>query len=141
MGIYSVSHFSQSCCIWFKTLYGSTSDWGGGTDYGVCGDAYLQKFKSGALRSLLKPYLYPNATSPTRLHGNTAVCHDHQSSQGTSVTVVDLVCVGPDENGHLIDELATWTRTACTLCFTMKLGGRGGMPLMLPGSAYVKRDG
>ena len=28
MGIYSVSHFSQSCCIWFKTLYGSTSDWG-----------------------------------------------------------------------------------------------------------------
>ena len=99
---------------------------GGGTDYGACGDAYLEKFKSGTLRSLLKSYLYPNATSPTRLHGNTAVRHDHQSSQGTSVTVVDLVCVGPDENRHLIDELATWTRTACTLCFTMKLGRVGG---------------
>ena len=65
------------------------------------GDVYLKKIKSGALRSLLKPYLYPNAT---RLHGNTAVRYDtHQSSQGTSVTVVDVVCdgPGPDEVGIL----------------------------------------
>ena len=60
--------------------------------------------KLGALRSLLRPYLYPNATSPTGVHGgsNTAVCHDtHQSSQGVSVAIVDLVCVGPDEVGIL----------------------------------------
>ena len=28
-------------------------------------------FKLGALRSLLRPYLYPNATSPTRVHGES----------------------------------------------------------------------
>ena len=49
--------------------------------------------KLGALRSLLRSYLYPNATSPTRVHGgsrpNTAVRHDtRQSSQGVSVTIV-----------------------------------------------------
>ena len=41
--------------------------------------------KLGALRSLLRPYLYPNATSPTRVHGesNTSVRHDtRQSSRG-----------------------------------------------------------
>ena len=39
--------------------------------------------KLGALRPLLRSYLYPNATSPTRVHGgsNTAIRHDtHQSS-------------------------------------------------------------
>ena len=50
-------------------------------------------FKLGALRSLLRSYLYPNATSPTTVHGgsrpNTAVRHDtRQSSQGVSVTIV-----------------------------------------------------
>ena len=48
--------------------------------------------KLGALRSLLRPYLYPNATSPTRVHGesNTSVRHDtRQSSRGVSVTIVD----------------------------------------------------
>ena len=56
--------------------------------------------KLGALRSLLRPYLYPNATSPTRVHGgsNTTIYHDtRQSSRGVSVTIVNLVCVGPDE--------------------------------------------
>ena len=48
--------------------------------------------------------MYPNATSPTRVHGgsNTAVRHDtRQSSRGISVTIVDLVRVGPDEVGIL----------------------------------------
>ena len=57
-----------------------------------------------ALRSLLRSYLYPNTTSPTRVHGgsNTAVCHNTcQSSQDVSVTIVDLVRVGPDEVGIL----------------------------------------
>ena len=48
-------------------------------------------FKLGALRSLLRPYLYPNATSPTRVHGgsNTAIRHDtRQLSRGVSVTIV-----------------------------------------------------
>ena len=61
---------------------------------GVWGHAPPQKFffKLGALRSLLRPYLYPNATSPTRVHGesNTSVRHDtRQSSRGVSVTIVD----------------------------------------------------
>ena len=62
---------------------------------GVWGHAPPEKL--GALRSLLRPYLYPNATSPTRVHGgsDTAVCHDTcQSSWGISVTIVDLVSVG-----------------------------------------------
>ena len=49
-------------------------------------------FKLGALRSLLRPYFYPNATSSTRVHGesNTSVRHDtRQSSRGVSVTIVD----------------------------------------------------
>ena len=57
----------------------------------------------GALRSPLRSYLYPNATSPTIVHGsNTAVrCDTRQSSRGVSVTVVDFVSVGPDEVGIL----------------------------------------
>ena len=58
--------------------------------------------KLDALRSLLRSYLYPNATSPTRLRGgsNTAVRYDtFQSSRGVSVTIVDLAHVGPDELG------------------------------------------
>ena len=70
---------------------------------GVWGHAPPEKFfKLGALRLLLRPYLYPNATSPTRVHGgsNTAVRHNtRQSSRGVSVTIVDLVCVRPDEVG------------------------------------------
>ena len=61
-------------------------------------------FKLGALRSLLRPYLYPNATSPTRVHGgsNTSVRHaTGQSSRGVSVTIFDLVRVGPDKVGIL----------------------------------------
>ena len=53
--------------------------------------------KLGALRSLLRPYLYPNATSPTRVHGgsNTTICHDtRQSSRGVSVTIVTLYVSG-----------------------------------------------
>ena len=52
--------------------------------------------KLGALRSLLRPYLYPNATSSTRVHGgsNTSIRHDtRQSSRGVSVTIFDLVRV------------------------------------------------
>ena len=67
------------------------------------GHAPLEKIL-GALRSLLRPCLYPNATSPTRLHGgsNTAICHNTcQLSQGVSATIVDLVRVGPDEVGIL----------------------------------------
>ena len=89
--------------------------WGGGTDDGACisthtlggvwGHAPPEKFiKLGALRSLLRPYLYPNATSLTRVHGgsNTTVRHNtRQSSRGVSVTIVDLVRVGPDEVGIL----------------------------------------
>ena len=88
---------------------------GGGSDDGAClrthtlggsGGMPPQKnyFKLGALRSLLRPYLYPNATSPTRVHGesNTSVRHDtRQSSRGVSVTIVNLVRVGPDEVGIL----------------------------------------
>ena len=58
---------------------------------------FLQK-NLGVLRSLLRPYLYPNAASPTRVHGgsNTTARHNtHQLSQGISVTIVDLVHVGP----------------------------------------------
>ena len=57
-----------------------------------------KKLKLGPLRSLLRPYLYPNATSPTRVHGrsNTAICQDtRQSSRGISVTIVGLLHVGP----------------------------------------------
>ena len=72
---------------------------------GVWGHVPPEKFlKLGALRLLLRSYLYTNATSPTRVHGgsNTAVRHDtRQSSQGISVTIVDLVRVGPDEVGIL----------------------------------------
>ena len=73
---------------------------------GVWGHVPPEKIvKLGALRSLLRSYLYPNAAaSPTRVHGgsNTAVRHNTcQSSQGVSVTIVDLVCVGPDEVGIL----------------------------------------
>ena len=60
--------------------------------------------KLGALRSLLRSYSYTNTNSPTRVHGgsNTAVRHDtRQSSQGISVTIVDLVHGGPDEVGIL----------------------------------------
>ena len=67
---------------------------------GVWGHAPPEKL--GALRLLLRLYSYPNATSPTRVHGgsNTAICHNtRQSSQGVSVTVVDLVHVEPDEVG------------------------------------------
>ena len=67
---------------------------------GIWGHAPPEKCsKLDALRYLLRPYLYPNATSPTRMHGrsNTAVCQNtHQSSQGISVAVVDLLRVGPD---------------------------------------------
>ena len=60
---------------------------------GVWGHAPPEmKKKLGALRSLLRPYLYPNATSPTRVHGesNTSVRHaTRQSSRGVSVTIVD----------------------------------------------------
>ena len=85
----------------------------GGTDDGACmhtlGESggmlpQKKKFKLGALRSLLRSYLYPNATSPTRVHGgsNTAVRHNtRQSSRGVSVTIVDLVRVRPDEVGIL----------------------------------------
>ena len=64
---------------------------------GVSGGCFpRKKLKLSALRSLLRPpYLYPNAT---RVHGgsNTTVHHDtRQSSGGFSVTIVDLVRVGP----------------------------------------------
>ena len=62
------------------------------------------KFKLGALKSLLKPYLYPNFTSPTRLHGgnNTAICHvTRQLSRGVSSTIIDLVRVWPVDVGIL----------------------------------------
>ena len=36
--------------------------------------------KLGALRLLLRPYLYPNATSPTRIHGGSNTAVQHQSS-------------------------------------------------------------
>ena len=77
----------------------------GGTDDAACvrgiwGHAPPEKFlRLDALRSLLRSYLYPNATSPTRVHGriNTAIHHDtRQSSWGVSVAVVDFVHVGPD---------------------------------------------
>ena len=61
-------------------------------------------FKLGALRLLQWPHLCPNATSPTRVHGggNTAIHHDtRQLSRGVSITIVNLVCVGPDEEGIL----------------------------------------
>ena len=54
--------------------------------------------KLGALRLLLRPYLYPNATSPTRVHGgsNTIVRHNtRQLSQGILVTIFNLVRIGP----------------------------------------------
>ena len=60
--------------------------------------------KLGALRSLLRPHLNPNATSPTRVHGGSNISFRHdtcQSSRGVSVTIVDLVRVGPDEVGIL----------------------------------------
>ena len=60
--------------------------------------------KLGDLRSLLRPYLYPNATSSTRVHGgsNTAIHHNtRQSSRCISVTIVHLVGVRPDEVGIL----------------------------------------
>ena len=44
--------------------------------------------------SLLRPYLYPNATSPTRVPAgsNTVICYNtHQSSRGVLATVVNLV--------------------------------------------------
>ena len=72
---------------------------------GVWGYAPPDKsFKLGALRSHLRSYLNSNATSPTRVHGrsNTAILYDtHQSSRGVSVTIVNLVCVGPDDVGML----------------------------------------
>ena len=61
---------------------------GGGTDDGACVSTHMlggpvgmlpwKIFKLGALRSLLRPYLYPNATSPTRVHGgsNTTIRHN-----------------------------------------------------------------
>ena len=68
----------------------------------VWGHAPPEKsLKLGALRLLLRSYLYPNATSPTRVHGgsNYIVRHNtRQSSRGVSVTIVDLV---PDEVGIL----------------------------------------
>ena len=98
----------------------------GGTDDAVCVNTHtLERFGGMlpqknfyALRSLLRSYSYPNPTNPTRVHGrsNTAVCHDAcQSSQGISVAVVDLVCVGPDWWASYIYELMTWTRTVSTL--------------------------
>ena len=51
---------------------------------GVWGHAPAGKFfKLGALRLLLRPYLYPNATSSTRVHGgsNTTVRHDTRALQ------------------------------------------------------------
>ena len=54
-----------------------------------------KNFKLGVLKSLLRPYLNPNTTSQTRVHGgsNTAVHHNTcQSSRGVSLTIG---CVGP----------------------------------------------
>ena len=69
---------------------------GGGNSVGACVSRHTlggsggmlpqEKFlKLGALRSPLRYYLYPNITSPTRVHArsNTAVHHDIcQSSRG-----------------------------------------------------------
>ena len=58
---------------------------------GVWGHALLEiNFKLGALTSPLRPYMYPNVTSSTRVHGrsNTAIHHDTcRSSLGI---IVDL---------------------------------------------------
>ena len=86
-----------------------------GTDDGACVSMHMlvgsggmlpkEKFTfPGGLRSLLRPCLFPNATSLTRIHGGstTAVHYNTcQPSQGVSVTRVDLVHVGPDEVGIL----------------------------------------
>ena len=58
---------------------------------GVLPQNYFFKIRCSEIAS--ESYLYPNATSPTRVDGrsrpNTAVRHDtRQSSQGVSVTIV-----------------------------------------------------
>ena len=46
--------------------------------------------------------MYPNANSPTRVYGTTAVHQDtRRLSRGISLTIVNLVHVGPDEVGIL----------------------------------------
>ena len=60
-------------------------------------------FKLGALRSLLRPYLHSNATSPTRVHGgsNTAVRHDTTISVEES-NVLSSMELPPDPNIHAL---------------------------------------
>ena len=80
-----------------------------GTNDGACValgglGACSSSVKLGAQRLVLQPLLYPNATSLTKAPGgsNTSIRHDtHQSSQGVSVTVANLVHVEPDEVGIL----------------------------------------
>ena len=80
--------YAAPCLPWLSGAAEGTWDWGGSED-GACvsthtlggsGGMLPQKIllKLGALRSLLRPYLYPNATSPTRVHGesNTSVRHE-----------------------------------------------------------------
>ena len=57
--------------------------------------------KLGALRLDLRSYLCPSATSLSRVHGGSdaAICHDtRQSSRSISVTIVNLVRVGPNDD-------------------------------------------
>ena len=81
---------------------------------GVWGEIFV---KLGVLRSLPRPYLYPNATSPTRVHGGV-YHYTRQLSRAISVTIELTLCMS---GLHLIDELMTWTRTVSTLYITLKL--------------------
>ena len=58
----------------------------------------LSQNKLGALKSFLRPHLYPNSTSLARIPGgyNTPIHYNVcQSSRGVSVTVVNPVHVEP----------------------------------------------
>ena len=69
---------------WLKVI-----EIGGSTNNGACvsthtlgGLAPGKSLKLGALRLLLRPYLYPNVTSQTRVYGgsNAIVRHDTRQS-------------------------------------------------------------
>ena len=115
---------------------------------GVWGEIFV---KLGVLRSLPRPYLYPNATSPTRVHGGVYY-YTRQLSRAISVTIVDLVHVGPASYRWIDDldknslKLVQWPVTAkavtnVTTPNSLKVG-EGDMLLVPPlsgSTAYVTR--
>ena len=77
-------------------------------------------WKLGALRLLLRPYLYPNATSPTRIHGGSNTAVQHQSSWGKISSSGGTYPWCPPRFRRLWNSLVLVTCALCLLfCFSL----------------------